>query len=414
MERRFTLTVVLAVPVVLALTLAANVAMAQGPKGSPKAVTAALGTAFTYQGQLKLNGTPVNGNCYLQFRLYADASGTNLVAGPLNGSPNPVNVSNGNFTVQIDFGSGVFQGDARWLQTLVKCGSDSTYTPLSLQLLTPAPYTMYSAKTGPHSHWGDSWSGAGSGLSLRSTDGNGLVGTGAAGMLINPIPLGVTAGVYGESPQAGVWGQTYNASGLGVAGANSSSGNYGQLGTSNYGVYGASPSGIGVEGINTNKNNWGDLGTSSSGVHGYGLGTGSDGVIGGGYNGGNGVTGFAVNGGYGVFSLGDMRATGNLQVDGQAIGFFPRPAYDSGWVVLGFNCLTLNHNLGGDAQNYLVDITTKAQSGINNISIGGYYDTSGNIQGQVGYWYRSLTSTSVDICAGLATETIRLRIWVYK
>jgi hypothetical protein len=52
-------------------------------------------------------------------------------------------VTNGLFTVQLDFGAGAFQGDARWLQIAVKCAGDASYTTLSpRQPLTPAPYAL--------------------------------------------------------------------------------------------------------------------------------------------------------------------------------------------------------------------------------------------------------------------------------
>jgi len=75
-------------------------------------------TAFTYQGRLLDNGSPVTGIYDLQFALY-DASNnpSTLVAGPVTNSP--VAVTNGLFTVQLDFG-GVFDGSARWLDIGVR------------------------------------------------------------------------------------------------------------------------------------------------------------------------------------------------------------------------------------------------------------------------------------------------------
>lgn len=131
--------------VLLAVTLTVTIVDAQGPKPTPpkpKAPTANAGTAFTYQGQLKKNGVLVNGSCYLQFDLYADAGALNHVVGPVFAFPYPVNVTNGLFTAQADFGSNAITGDARWLLTYVKCGSDSGFTGLSLQQLMPAPMAL--------------------------------------------------------------------------------------------------------------------------------------------------------------------------------------------------------------------------------------------------------------------------------
>jgi len=135
---------------VLLLALAVGLARAQEPQ-PPDGVgpQAALGTAFTYQGQLKKAGNPVNGTCDFQFSLWdAAGSGSPPTGGNQIGSTQTktgVSVSNGLFTVQLDFGADAFQGDARWLQIRVKCAGDSDYVTLSpRQPLTPAPYALFS------------------------------------------------------------------------------------------------------------------------------------------------------------------------------------------------------------------------------------------------------------------------------
>src|SRR5208337_5208923 len=73
----------------------------------------AQGTAFTYQGQLQNNGSPASGTYNLTFSLFnTDTSGV-AIAGPVTN--NAVGVTNGLFTVLIDFGSGVFTGQTNWL-----------------------------------------------------------------------------------------------------------------------------------------------------------------------------------------------------------------------------------------------------------------------------------------------------------
>lgn len=102
---------------------------------------APLGTAFTYQGQLQKNGSPYNGTCSFQFSLWDAVSGGAQVGSTL--TQTGVTVSNGLFTVTLDFGTGVFTGDARWLQIAVQCSGDSGYTTLSpRQALTAAPYAL--------------------------------------------------------------------------------------------------------------------------------------------------------------------------------------------------------------------------------------------------------------------------------
>ncbi len=119
-----------------AILLVVGLAAAQAPQ-------AALGTAFTYQGQLRMDGSPVNDTCDFQFSLW-DAAGGGTQIGATQTRTN-VAVSNGYFTIpDLDFGSAAFQGDARWLAIAVRCPAGSgSYTTLSpRQALTAAPYAL--------------------------------------------------------------------------------------------------------------------------------------------------------------------------------------------------------------------------------------------------------------------------------
>ena len=108
---------------VLLLLLVSSFNQAQQPEAAD-AVVSALGTAFTYQGQLAYNGAPVNDTCDFTFSLWDAADSGNQVAS--NAVHNGVAVSDGLFTVSLDFGSDAFIGDARWLQIYVDCSSIST------------------------------------------------------------------------------------------------------------------------------------------------------------------------------------------------------------------------------------------------------------------------------------------------
>jgi hypothetical protein len=79
---------------------------------------APLGSAFTYQGILTDGGPPATGLYDFEFTLYDAATNGSHVAGPLIVSP--VGVTNGLFTITLDFGVGVFTGDARWLGIAVR------------------------------------------------------------------------------------------------------------------------------------------------------------------------------------------------------------------------------------------------------------------------------------------------------
>ena len=99
------------------------------------------GTAFTYQGQLRVSGLPVDDTCDLEFTLYDDLSAGSVVSGPLLADDWPV--INGLFTVPLDFGEDCFTGDARWLEVAVQCSGDAEFTTLSpRQELTPVPYAL--------------------------------------------------------------------------------------------------------------------------------------------------------------------------------------------------------------------------------------------------------------------------------
>ena len=100
-----------------------------------------LGTAFTYQGQLKLNGQPLDGTADFSFGVWDAASGGNRLALVTSTG---VSVVNGLFSVDIDFGSAAFNGDARWLEIAVRspAGIGSYVNLPPRQKLAPVPYAL--------------------------------------------------------------------------------------------------------------------------------------------------------------------------------------------------------------------------------------------------------------------------------
>lgn len=100
---------------------------------------------FTYQGQLTASGNPAVGLYDLRFTLHDAATAGNQVGSTLTNSP--VNVSNGVFTVLLDFGSLVFDGSPRWLAIGVRSnGAAVDFTTLApRQLLTATPYAIRAA-----------------------------------------------------------------------------------------------------------------------------------------------------------------------------------------------------------------------------------------------------------------------------
>src|SRR5262249_50376206 len=104
---------------------------------------APLGSMFSYQGRLTDDGAPATGSYDLQFTLFGAQSGGAALAGPLTVEDTPV--TNGLFTVSLDFGATAFNGDARWLEIGVRPGaSTGNFTTLSpRQPLLPAPYALF-------------------------------------------------------------------------------------------------------------------------------------------------------------------------------------------------------------------------------------------------------------------------------
>ncbi len=101
----------------------------------------AQGTAFTYQGRLNDGAAPANGSYDLTFSLF----NTNITGSPLAGpvTNSTVTVSNGLFTVMIDFGSSVWNGQSNWLEIAVRTNGASGFTTLTpRQQVTPTPYAI--------------------------------------------------------------------------------------------------------------------------------------------------------------------------------------------------------------------------------------------------------------------------------
>jgi len=113
---------------------------------------APMGTAFTYQGFLMDDRLrPVNGLHDFWFSVYDNPTATaepNRIAGP--DAVSDVNVVRGYFRVELDFGSEVFTGDARWLETAVR--KDASTDPCDVLRprlrVTLSPYAIYADMAG--------------------------------------------------------------------------------------------------------------------------------------------------------------------------------------------------------------------------------------------------------------------------
>jgi hypothetical protein len=124
---------------------------------------------ITYQGQLQEGGQKVTGLYDFQFRLAKTESGEPGPGVSIDG----VGVTNGLFTVLLDFGSAVFDGSELWMEIGVRTnGSDETYQILSpRQPITATPYAMYALTAGA----ANGGEGGTNGLILTSSGSNVLV-----------------------------------------------------------------------------------------------------------------------------------------------------------------------------------------------------------------------------------------------
>ena len=333
-----------------------------------------LGTAFTYQGQLVNGGTAQNGPCDFRFKLFNAATAGSQVGSTqtLTG----VSVSNGLFTVSIDFGA-QFVGFARWLETSVTCPSGGSFTTLTpRQRMSPAPNAIYAENASVKSD-GATVTGNGTadaplalqnplGLLQNSSTatitgtnfglGAGVYGNGAGGYGVYGVSA-LSVGVFGDSSNSnGVQGHTTNGAAAGVGGVNDSfgagvygqsngggAGLYGNGTASGDGVYGRGDGANGVEGYSqfgtgvrgssgTGYGAWGSS-TTQDGVHGDTASNGNSGVAGINSGQGNGVYGYsagdpnAFDSGDGVHAVGTASCSGQfcgggstaLQVDGVAL-----------------------------------------------------------------------------------------------
>ncbi len=185
-----------------------------------------LGDSFTYQGRLTEGGGPASGVYDLRFILYDAESGGTQVGSTV--AVNDVTVTGGLFTVSLDFGAGVWNGDARWMEIAVRPGASSgTYTMLSpRQAIGSTPYALYAKAAGgiavpfsasgsvdsPDELFGITQTGTGIGLKVER---------GSTSATPYPAIYGLNSGAGGS---AAVQGETLNTEGVGVAGFAAASG----------------------------------------------------------------------------------------------------------------------------------------------------------------------------------------------
>lgn len=128
--------------VAMALAFVTVRAASSSQEPDPQAAQALVGTAFTYQGRLQKDGISINNvECRMTFRLFDGAGPLARQIGDTISLQVPI--SDGLFTVDLDFGSSAFRGYARWLDIGVQCPDDRDPISLGREELTAAPFALY-------------------------------------------------------------------------------------------------------------------------------------------------------------------------------------------------------------------------------------------------------------------------------
>ncbi|MHC4474406.1 MAG: hypothetical protein ACYTEL_02095 [Planctomycetota bacterium] len=113
-----------------------------------------MGTAFTYQGHLYDNNDGATGLYDFQAKLFDDPNGNFPLA---EANVSEVDVRDSLFTLELDFGGGIFDGNSRWLQIGIRPGEleePNAYTVLRpRQQVTAAPYALYAKMADNDNDW---------------------------------------------------------------------------------------------------------------------------------------------------------------------------------------------------------------------------------------------------------------------
>lgn len=288
-------------------------------------VEAEMGTAFTYQGRLIDAENAADGEYDFVFDIYdAPSDGVQLAS---TVDVNALDVIDGYFTVELDFGSSAFVGDGVWLDISVRPGeSEDPYTALSpRQRITPTPYATYAAA----SDWDNL-----ANIPADIADGDAmLTESQVESYIANDISTGylpydngsklTTSGLYYNGSNISLGSTSVSSAKLGIINNSESYALYAQTSKTtgnNYGLYSF------VTGNTTGSSYGVRAFSSSSSGNNYGL-YGSATINSTGTN--YGLYGYAYNSGTGDafagYFSGDVRVTGHLNRDNDL-----RIAYDDG------------------------------------------------------------------------------------
>src|SRR2546421_11008089 len=136
----------------------------------------AQSSTFTYQGRLTDGGPAANGNYDLQFALFDSLSGGTQIGSTQ--TLNTVAVSNGVFTVSLDFGTTSFNGANRFLEISARPSGGGSFTLLTpRQPVTATPYAVRSANASAADALSNACAGCVQDAHINSVSGNKVSGT---------------------------------------------------------------------------------------------------------------------------------------------------------------------------------------------------------------------------------------------
>src|SRR5437588_3907952 len=136
----------------------------------------AQSSSFTYQGRLTDGGTAANGNYDVQFALWDSASGGTQIGATQ--TLNAVAVSNGVFTVSLDFGASSFSGASRFLEISARPSGAGSFTLLTpRQPVTATPYAVRSANASAADALSNACAGCVQDAQISSVSGSKISGT---------------------------------------------------------------------------------------------------------------------------------------------------------------------------------------------------------------------------------------------
>jgi len=152
----------------------------------------AQGTAFTYQGVLSTTNGPANGLFDLTFAIFNASSGGAQVGSTL--TTTAVGITNGTFSVVLDFGAGIFTGPARWLELSVRTNGGAAFATLTpRQPILPVPYAITASN---------------------------LSGTISASQISGTLPAGSLTGTYGNPLTLNNAANSFSGNGAGLVNVN--------------------------------------------------------------------------------------------------------------------------------------------------------------------------------------------------